>query len=143
MGVSRELYCYPTPLTLPLGAPTVGSRVRCEQHEADTAACAAHVVVASLISAATGWGTPDFGCLAQAASGGGGGGGGVCAATEYCCPDAKHCLAPVPNATCGGTKACASGQTCCPLTKICVTVGAACKSPCTDQGSYCCPDAKQ
>jgi hypothetical protein len=67
--------------------------------------------------------------------------GDTCKATEYCCPDAKHCLTPVPNKTCGSTK-CAATETCCPLTKICVTVGAACTSPCADQGSYCCPDAK-
>ena len=67
--------------------------------------------------AATGWGTPDATCLEKAAAGGGGG-AGTCAATEYCCPDAKHCLTPVPNATCGGSKSCGAGQTCCPLTKI-------------------------
>ena len=70
------------------------------------------------------------------------GNAGACAATEFCCPDAKHCLTPVPNKTCSSTTPCATGETCCPLTKICVKVGAACKSPCADQKSYCCPDAK-
>mgnify|MGYP002632700958 CR=1 FL=1 len=68
--------------------------------------------------------------------------GGACAATEFCCPDAKHCLTPVPEKTCSSTAPCATGETCCPLTKICVKVGAACKSPCADPKSYCCPDAK-
>lgn len=48
----------------------------------------------------------------------------------------------MPGKTCGNAAPCASGETCCPLTKICVNVGAACKSPCADQGSYCCPDAR-
>jgi hypothetical protein len=65
----------------------------------------------------------------------------ACSATEYCCPDAKHCLTPVPKKTCG-TSQCAADETCCPLTKICVKVGAVCTSTCKDQKSYCCPDAK-
>merc|ERR1712100_418376 len=64
----------------------------------------------------------------------------VCKKTEYCCPDAKHCLTPT-HTSCLTDDACASGDVCCPLTKICVTPGAACETPCADQGSYCCPDA--
>ena len=77
------------------------------------------------------------------ASKGGGGGGGdkVCKSTEYCCPDAKHCLTPTKTSCLHDEDACASGDVCCPLTKICVTPGAACKSSCADQGTYCCPDA--
>ena len=67
----------------------------------------------------------------------------VCHASEYCCPDAKHCLTPVKNATCAGTKKCPSADdVCCPLTKLCVKVGAACVPPCMDKKSYCCPDAR-
>merc|ERR1711988_1598225 len=67
---------------------------------------------------------------------------GTCKSSEYCRPDAKHCLTPVPEKSCAKSGKCDEGQTCCPLTKICVTVGDACESPCEDQGSYCCPDAK-
>lgn len=68
--------------------------------------------------------------------------GPVCAMTEYCCPDAKHCLLPT-NVSCvsGGVADCTKGQACCPITKLCVDVRAPCTSPCEDQGSYCCPDA--
>merc|ERR1711904_249546 len=66
----------------------------------------------------------------------------VCKETEYCCPDAKHCLTPTKTSCASDPNACASGDVCCPLTKICVTPGAPCSSPCADQGSYCCPDAK-
>jgi len=66
----------------------------------------------------------------------------TCSSSQYCCPDAKHCLTPT-NVSCasGGDGACAAGQACCPITKLCVDVGAPCKSPCADQASYCCPDA--
>merc|ERR1711998_559630 len=66
----------------------------------------------------------------------------VCHVTEYCCPDAKHCLTPT-NVSCssGGASDCTKDQACCPITKLCVDVGAPCKSPCADQASYCCPDA--
>eukprot|EP01051_Picozoa_sp_SAG22_P014527 SAG22_NODE_1774_length_3609_cov_3.611681_4_plen_105_part_00 len=40
------------------------------------------------------------------------------------------------------THKCSASETCCPITGLCVTVGAACKSPCADAKSYCCPDAK-
>ena len=60
--------------------------------------------------------------------------------SEYCCPDAKHCLKPTKK-TCGGAgDKCAAGEVCCPLTKLCVTAGAACVSPCPSN-SYCCPHA--
>lgn len=67
----------------------------------------------------------------------------VCEITQYCCPDAKHCLTPTrvvcdPSAS---KNACGADQICCPITNVCVDVGAACVSPCLDQNSYCCPDA--
>ena len=43
--------------------------------------------------------------------------GTVCKATEYCCPDAKHCLTPTAK-VCGATAKCAADETCCPLTKV-------------------------
>ena len=66
-----------------------------------------------------------------------------CSNQEYCCPDAKHCLLP-SKVLCQSNDDClrAGWKTCCPLLKICVDVGAPCVSPCADQGSYCCPDAK-
>ena len=63
----------------------------------------------------------------------------TCKTTEYCCPDAKHCLTPTKTSCLHDEDACASGDVCCPLTKICVTPGAACASSCADQGTYCCP----
>jgi|EP00937_MAST-01D_sp_MAST-1D-sp2_P006038 hypothetical protein len=63
-----------------------------------------------------------------------------CAATEYCCPDAKKCLTPTGTSCQADASACGDGEVCCPLTKICVKPGADCKSPC--DSSYCCPDAK-
>ena len=39
------------------------------------------------------------------------GGAGACAATEFCCPDAKHCLTPVPDKTCSTSTPCATGET--------------------------------
>ena len=65
----------------------------------------------------------------------------VCKKSEYCCPDAKHCLTPTATSCKADKNACAAGDVCCPITEICVTPGAACVSPCADQGSYCCPDA--
>merc|ERR1719498_1166336 len=76
-------------------------------------------------------------------------GAGGCADTEYCCPDAKHCLTPTktsckdtdsyccpdakacltptnPGVLCSGADDCASGEVCCPLTKLCVKPGDAC-----------------
>ena len=41
----------------------------------------------------------------------------MCKATEYCCPDAKHCLTPTAK-VCGATAKCAADETCCPLTKV-------------------------
>lgn len=67
----------------------------------------------------------------------------VCKNTEYCCPDAKHCLTPT-KVTCDPSNfldTCAAGQACCPLTHLCVDVGAPCTSPCASNNSYCCPDA--
>lgn len=69
-------------------------------------------------------------------------GAGGCADTEYCCPDAKHCLTPTQTSCKADASVCSSDEVCCPLTKLCVRVGQACESPCKDQGSYCCPDAK-
>ena len=66
----------------------------------------------------------------------------VCKSSEFCCPDAKHCLTPTHVSCLNNANACSSDQVCCPLTKVCVDVGPACTSPCADQGSYCCPDAK-
>ena len=63
----------------------------------------------------------------------------VCKSTEYCCPDAKHCLTPL-HISCLDS-ACATGEVCCPVTKICVTPGAPCVSPCPGNDDYCCPDA--
>ena len=66
-----------------------------------------------------------------------------CTSSQYCCPDAKHCLTPVANKTCAtDPEACSASEVCCPLTKLCVVVGDACAPtavcPAT---SYCCPDA--
>jgi hypothetical protein len=88
---------------------------------------------------ATGVGTPLFGKLLAAATGGAA--STVCKKSEYCCPDAKHCLTPTATSCKADKNACAAGDVCCPITEICVTPGAACVSPCADQGSYCCPDA--
>ena len=65
----------------------------------------------------------------------------TCKKTEYCCPDAKHCLTPTSVSCAKDPTVCSASQACCPLTKLCVDVGAPCKSPCADQGTYCCPDA--
>eukprot|EP00035_Acanthoeca_spectabilis_P020900 m.435162 g.435162 ORF g.435162 m.435162 type:complete len:411 (-) comp17818_c0_seq1:77-1309(-) len=66
--------------------------------------------------------------------------GDGCKSTEYCCPDALHCLTPTKQSCL--TEECPNGQVCCPLTKICVIPGNSCTSSCLDPGSYCCPDAK-
>jgi len=63
-----------------------------------------------------------------------------CKNTEYCCPDAKHCLTPTKVSCVDDANACSDGQVCCPLTKICVVPGAVCTSPCS-MTEYCCPDA--
>ena len=68
--------------------------------------------------------------------------GPVCKDTEFCCPDAKHCLTPKHVSCLNNSTACSSDEVCCPLTKVCVDVGKPCVSPCQDQGTYCCPDAK-
>mmetsp|Transcript_24202 Transcript_24202/g.63195 ORF Transcript_24202/g.63195 Transcript_24202/m.63195 type:complete len:415 (-) Transcript_24202:150-1394(-) len=78
--------------------------------------------------------------LASAMFGGLGVGDG-CKSTEYCCPDAQHCLTPTKTSCKDDPSVCGS-NTCCPLTKLCVVVGNPCSTPCLDQGSYCCPDAK-
>lgn len=65
----------------------------------------------------------------------------VCKSTEYCCPDAKHCLTPTLTSCAADASVCKDPQVCCPLTKVCVDVGAPCTTPCKDQGTYCCPDA--
>ena len=67
--------------------------------------------------------------------------GDHCADTEYCCPDAKHCLTPTKTSCAKDASVCSAGQTCCPLTKLCVTVGKPCASPCKEGNTYCCPDA--
>jgi len=64
-----------------------------------------------------------------------------CSKSEYCCPDAKHCLTPTKKSCKDDSSVCSSDETCCPLTKLCVGVGNACESPCAGQDSYCCPDA--
>ena len=90
--------------------------------------------------AVTGVGTPNYKNLVAT---GGGGGGTVCKYTEYCCPDAKHCLTPTKTSCASDVDAaCGTGEVCCPLTKVCVTPGAACTSPCAADTEYCCPDAK-
>merc|ERR1712224_1171414 len=63
----------------------------------------------------------------------------VCHSTQYCCPDAKHCLTPT-NTSCLDQE-CSDGLTCCPLTKLCVKVGNPCSTPCAGADEYCCPDA--
>tara|TARA_B110000208_G_scaffold38207_1_gene50524 strand:+ start:1871 stop:3277 length:1407 start_codon:yes stop_codon:yes gene_type:complete len=66
-----------------------------------------------------------------------------CRATEYCCPDAKHCLTPTMKSCVKDATACTGGEVCCPLTKICVAVGAVCApTPQCKATEYCCPDAK-
>lgn len=64
----------------------------------------------------------------------------VCHASEYCCPDAKHCLTPTEKTCAAAGDKCDAGEVCCPLTKLCVTAGAKCVSPCPAT-SYCCPHA--
>jgi len=64
----------------------------------------------------------------------------VCKKTEFCCPDAKHCLTATER-SCARSGKCEGGLTCCPLTKLCVKVGAACTPPPACSGKeYCCPD---
>jgi hypothetical protein len=63
----------------------------------------------------------------------------VCSANEYCCPDAKACLAPTKHTCPNDGDKCPSGTICCPLTKICVKVGKPCVTPCATT-EYCCPD---
>merc|ERR1711939_929747 len=67
--------------------------------------------------------------------------GDHCSKTEYCCPDAKHCLTPTNVSCAKDPSVCPHDQTCCPLTKLCVTVGDPCESPCKEDDTYCCPDA--
>mmetsp|Transcript_41597 Transcript_41597/g.61008 ORF Transcript_41597/g.61008 Transcript_41597/m.61008 type:complete len:668 (+) Transcript_41597:92-2095(+) len=53
-----------------------------------------------------------------------------CKSTEYCCPDALHCLTPThPGTLCDGKHHCASDEICCPLTHECVTASVACTPP--------------
>eukprot|EP00939_MAST-03C_sp_MAST-3C-sp1_P001293 g1293.t1 len=70
-------------------------------------------------------------------------GAGGCESTEYCCPDALHCLTPTKTSCKESASVCGNDETCCPLSKLCVKVGAACESPCKDTNAYCCPDAKK
>jgi len=63
----------------------------------------------------------------------------VCDANEYCCPDAKACLAPTGLACPNTGDKCPVNTICCPLTKLCVKVGNPCKTPCAVT-EYCCPD---
>ena len=95
----------------------------------------------------------------------------VCPANSFCCPDAKHCLTPTAKvcgatAKCAADETCCpltkvrslsivsaeqlrlSREVARPsLTtgrlwwQLCVKVGVACKSPCADPKSYCCPYA--
>ena len=66
----------------------------------------------------------------------------VCNNTEYCCPDAKHCLLPTNTSCLDDPNVCAKGQVCCPLTKLCVTAHAPCTTPCESADSFCCPEAR-
>jgi hypothetical protein len=63
----------------------------------------------------------------------------VCAATEYCCPDAKACLTPTKTTCASEGDKCPTGTICCPLTKLCVKPGKPCVTPCATT-EYCCPD---
>ena len=69
----------------------------------------------------------------------------VCADTEYCCPDAKHCLTATKTSCLKDASACASGEVCCPVTKLCVKPGAPCNTTCHAAGNkwgvndYCSP----
>lgn len=66
----------------------------------------------------------------------------VCSDTEYCCPDALHCLTATKT-SCKGTGTCDNGLTCCPLTELCVEVGKACTpTPTCAKTEFCCPEAK-
>jgi len=65
----------------------------------------------------------------------------VCAANQFCCPEAKHCLTPSNVSCADSADACSPSETCCPVTKICVTVGKPCESPCSSAKAYCCPEA--
>jgi hypothetical protein len=70
--------------------------------------------------------------------------GRTCTDAEYCCPDAKHCLAPTTKTCKESAAVCGIGETCCPLTKLCVRVGKPCKPLCPlhhEKNQYCCPDA--
>jgi len=75
----------------------------------------------------------------------GAGFGEICSSSEYCCPDAKVCLAPSKISCAADAHICdgTSSPVCCPLTKLCVTPGNPCTTPCEDKGAYCCPDAKR
>merc|ERR1711981_17269 len=54
----------------------------------------------------------------------------VCKNTEYCCPDAKHCLTPTnPGTLCSGASDCKASEVCCPITHECVSVGEKCTPP--------------
>ena len=64
----------------------------------------------------------------------------ACHSNEYCCPDAKHCLAPTVRTCRESADSCQKGETCCPLTKVCVFVGKPCETPC-GPSEFCCPDA--
>jgi hypothetical protein len=62
----------------------------------------------------------------------------VCKSSEYCCPDAKHCLEASTTSCAADAKACDGNKdfpVCCPLTKLCVKVGAECDSPCGTSNS--------
>ena len=75
--------------------------------------------------------------IARAAPGQVAASGDYCKSTEYCCPDAKHCLTPTKTSCAKDASVCSADQTCCPLTKLCVTVGAPCASPCKEGNTYC------
>ena len=67
----------------------------------------------------------------------------ACAATEFCCPDAKACLTPTGVSCSKDATACGAKEICCPFTKECVTASHPCTPVTTCKATeFCCPDAK-
>ena len=70
---------------------------------------------------------------------------GVCSDTQFCCPEAKHCLTATKTSCLKDASACASGEVCCPVTKLCVKPGVPCNTTCHVAGNkwgindYCSP----
>ena len=69
----------------------------------------------------------------------------VCSDSQYCCPDAKHCLTATKTSCLKDASVCAAGEACCPVTKLCVKVGKPCNTTCHVAGNkwgisdYCSP----